>query len=151
EKGTSVAILYRNLGYDPEMKECLKEALEVRVGADAEATHSLWEDNITVRVNTNPKSFEGKKGGWKPIVHHYVLYQGPVKPLLLGYLRGNMQVDQEVVNFYTDKLKLNTLVDYQMPGWAGTVFYTTRWTWLVISVTNLVHWLLNKASWVVPN
>jgi YidC/Oxa1 family membrane protein insertase len=147
EKGQPVAILYRNLGYDPEMKECPKEALEVRVGADAEGTHALWEDNITVRVNTNTRSFEGKE----PLVHNYVLYQGPVKPLLLGYLRGNQKVDQELVKYYTDGLNLKTLVDYQMPGWAGTIFYNTGWTWLVISVTNLVHSLLNMTSWVVPN
>jgi YidC/Oxa1 family membrane protein insertase len=137
---TNVAILYRTLGWDDELKDCPKLALDIRTGPDADATHATWEDDITVRVNTEP-SAEMKKGS--SFTHRYVLYNGPVKPLLLGYLRGADAVPADVVARYTGPLKLGTLIDWQMPGWAGSFFAGIGWTWLVIQTTNLIHWVLN--------
>ncbi len=141
EERTSVAIIYRNLGYDATLKECPKLALEIKIGPEADATHGAWEDDITVRVNTGLSEALEKAG--ESFTHRYVLYNGPVKPLLLGHLRGEAAVDPEVVARYTGGLKLNTLIDWQMPGGMGVFFAGIGWTWLVIQVTNIVHWLLN--------
>ena len=44
--------------------------------------HPLWEDDVTVRVTTD--AVELKPGG--KVTHRYLLYNGPVKPSLLGQL-----------------------------------------------------------------
>ncbi|MBY0232685.1 MAG: YidC/Oxa1 family membrane protein insertase, partial [Gemmataceae bacterium] len=120
-----------------------KLALDIRTGSEAEATHALWEDDVTVRVNTQP---EDLRPGAR-VVHSYTLYNGPVKPLLLSYLTGEKRVDAAVVSHYGDELKLNTMIDYQ----SASFWYYTGWTWLVVSVTNLLHWLLNTLYYAVPN
>ena len=48
-----------------------------------------WENDITVRVNTDPLELTKDK----PIVHRYLLYNGPVKPRLLAQMTGVNAVD----------------------------------------------------------
>jgi len=54
KEGQQIAVLFRSLSYDEKLKECPRIALDLRVGAEAEALHALWEDDITVRVATDP-------------------------------------------------------------------------------------------------
>lgn len=147
ERSGPVAILYRNLGYDSELGQAPKVALEVRTGQAAESTHALWEDDITIRVNTKPFDLEAGQS----VTHRYLLYNGPVKPSLLKHLGGEARVDPKLLSFYVDDLKLNTMTDYQSPGWFGYFWYMTGITWLVIHITNLIHFLLGHLYFWVPN
>jgi YidC/Oxa1 family membrane protein insertase len=97
-------------------------------------------DDINVRVVS--EAIELKPG--VPVVHKYVLYNGPVKVRLLGHLEGAMKVDPNLVNYYENEnqLGLNTLTDSGNFG---------QWTQLLISCTNLMHgllWYLHK--YVMP-
>jgi YidC/Oxa1 family membrane protein insertase len=147
EEPGPVAVIYRFLGYDPELKAAPKLAVDVRVGSDAEGTHALWEDDILLRVTTKPVDLEPGS----TLSHRYLLYNGPVKPRLLAYLRGDAKVDPELVSLYVDKLHLYTLTDYQTPGFFGNLFYYTGLTWLVITITNTIHILLGFLYYWIPN
>src|SRR5207248_1867605 len=121
-----------------------------RVIADAvrdhDATQAVFENDPTVRVITEPITLEVDK----PVVHRYLLYNGPVKPSLLKQYTGEKAVPADLVDRYADTLSLNTLTDYHSPGWWGSVSNTIYWTNLLIKCTNLMHWVLGKIHAVVP-
>ena len=56
-----------------------------------------------------------------------------------------------MVDRYTDKLKLNTLTDYQSPSWLGSFAKTIYWTDLLIICTNVMHWVLSQLHRIIPN
>ncbi len=85
------------------------------------------------------------------VVHKYLLYNGPVKVSLLGQFTGPMAVDPELVERYWSTLHLRTLTDYHSPGWIGSFANAIFWTDLVILFTRLMHWLLDKLHFIVPN
>src|SRR5207248_11100962 len=107
----------------------------------------LFFDDVTVRVNTEP--FE--VGGNQIVTHKYLLYNGPVKPMLLGQMRGRAAVPQELVDRYVDTLHLNTLTDYQSPGWLGSFASSIYWTNLLVFFTNLMHRVLWVLHGVIPS
>ena len=146
-EGAPAALIYTHAGFDDRLKEAPRVIAEIRVGTDAEATHSQWEDDITVRVNTEEVSL----APGSEVTHEYLLYHGPVKPSLLGQLRGPRAVDDAVVSRYTDALHLNAMTDYQSPGPAGTFSYTIGWTYLLVKCTNVMHWVLGKMTLIIPN
>jgi YidC/Oxa1 family membrane protein insertase len=93
-------------------------------------------DDLTMRVISKPLSLEpGAR-----VAHQYVLYNGPVKALLLGQFQGDQAVPAEAVHRYLYDLHLNTLTDHHWPGWEFAA--SIGWTWLLIQCTNLMHWLL---------
>jgi len=92
--------------------------------------------DITVRLNAEAKLEPGK-----PVTHKYLLYNGPVKVLLLGQLAGDKAVRQELVNRYENDLHLNQLTDYSRVGF---------WTDLIIFFTNKMHLFLWLLSHVLP-
>jgi YidC/Oxa1 family membrane protein insertase len=114
---------------------------------DHDSTQPLWIDDITVRVATEPQDLKPNK----PVTHKYLLYNGPVKPMLLGLVRGDAEVPSEVVERYVDTLHLNTLTDYHSPGWMGSFASFIGWTKLVIFFTNLLHWVLAKLYVLLPS
>lgn len=142
-----VSVLYQPLSYDEQLKECPRIVLDMRLGTDALAMHSLWEDDITVRVSTEPVTLA--PGSW--VTHRYLLYNGPVKPSLLGQLRGSSAVDPSLVSRYVDRLSLNTLTDYPSPGWMGNFSGAIGWSWLVIRCTNLMHMVLGWIHLLLQN
>ena len=146
-EGVPVALIYTHAGYDDRLKESPRVIQEIRVGADAEATHALWEDDITVRVSTEDITL----APGAEVTHKYLLYHGPVKVALLGQLRGDRVVDDALVLRYIDNLKLNTMTDYQSPGPAGTFSYTIGWTYVLVKCTNVMHWVLGKLTLIIPN
>jgi YidC/Oxa1 family membrane protein insertase len=103
--------------------------------------------DITVRVNS--EIVELKPGETR--AHRFMLYQGPVKTMLLGQFTGDKAVDPALVERYTDTLHLNTLTDYRSAGIFGSISQAIRFTDLIIACTKLMHWLLNWLLWVVPN
>lgn len=145
--GQMVAAIYRSLSYDDRLKEAPKVALDLRFGVDAEGTHALWEDDITVRVAAEPVNLApGKR-----VSHRYLLYNGPVKPSLLGQLGGKRQVEQALIDRYVETLKLNTLTDYPSPGGLSAFSSFIGWTYLIIKCTNLMHWVLGKMTLLIPS
>jgi YidC/Oxa1 family membrane protein insertase len=146
--GARVAVIYHTASavWDRDLKRFVYPhvATELR---DEAATHALWEDDITVRVMTEP--VELKPG--QEVVHRYLLYNGPVKPRLLGQLSGDAQVDQDLVNRYSDKLHLDTLTDYHSPGVMGEFASRIFWTELLIKCTNLMHLVLGYLHKLVPS
>lgn len=94
-------------------------------------------DDITARMVSVP--IELTPG--KPVVHKYVLYNGPVKVRLLGNLEGAAAVPPKLVSWYVYDLHLNSLTDY--PRFWG-------WSHLIIFCTNVMHsllWYLHKVLW----
>ena len=147
EAGVPVAVIYHHAAYDDRLKQAPRVITQIRVGAEAEATHSLWEDDITVRVST-------KEIGLAPgaeETHKYLLYHGPVKPSLLGQLRGQREVDDAVVSRYVDTLKLNTMTDYHSPGAMGKFSSMIGWTYVIVKCTNVMHWVLGKLTLLIGN
>lgn len=147
QAGEAVAVIYQTLSWDPALKECPKLAVDLRVGQEAQATHAMWENDISVRVTTEPVAL----AAGETVSHKYVLYNGPVKPSQLGQLRGDAAVAADVVERYSEKLKLYTLTDYQSPGWAGNVSGTIGWSKLVIFCTNVMHKVLGWLTVVIPS
>ena len=124
-----------------------QRAIALEVSTDAANIHPLWHDDITVRVTTEPLEF--KKAG-DEVVHKYLLYNGPVKPSLLG-MPGHESVSPALIERYVDKLKLNTLTDYQSPGFFGSFSSTIYLTDLIILCTNMMHWVLSQLNRLIPN
>jgi YidC/Oxa1 family membrane protein insertase len=122
-------------------------ALDIKRGQEALATHALWENDITIRMNTEP--IDLKPG--VPVTHSYLLYNGPVKVSQLHYLQRDRAVDPSVVNHYLNDLHLNTLSDYHMQGWFGEFLNAIYWSSLVIHCTNLMHWILGMLHSVIPS
>ena len=105
---------------------------------DAEA-QPLWEDDVTVRVTTEP--IELKPG--EEATHKYLLYNGPVKVMLLSQPDVAAEaVPPPVVSHYMDDLNLNTLTDYQSNGFIGNITSFLYITPLLIKITNVMHWVL---------
>ncbi len=145
--GTPISVVYRPLVYDELAKQSYKEAVSLHVGDSANAVHSLWEDDITVRVTTN--AVELKPGS--KVSHRYLLYNGPVKPSLLGQLTDEKKVAPELVERYSHTLDLNTMTDYQAPGAFGSFSHWIGWTWLLIQCTNIMHRVLGWLHMVVAS
>jgi YidC/Oxa1 family membrane protein insertase len=145
--GTLVSVIYRPLIFNPEAKQSYKEAMSLHVGDAAGEVHSLLEDDITVRVTTN--AVELKPGS--KVSHRYLLYNGPVKPSLLGQLTGDKAVAPELVERYANTLQLNTMTDYQSPGGFGAFFRTIGWTWVIIQCTNIMHRVLGWLNMIVAS
>ncbi len=133
---------------DPEFRPDDKgepRSLIAEIETDPARFHPVWEDDITVRVATEPIELKEE-----PVVHKYLLYNGPVKPLLLSYVPENMGVAPALIDRYEER-GLNTMTDFQSPGMMGTIASTIRWTWLVIHCTNVMHWVLNRIHWLIPS
>ncbi len=109
-------------------------------------TNPLFFDDVTVRLISEPLTLNAGQS----VEHKYVLYNGPVKVRQLGQLTGDRAVDPQLVERYEDLLNLNTLTDYQSPGWAGSFSSGIGLTYLVIKFTNLMHWLLHTLHGLVP-
>jgi YidC/Oxa1 family membrane protein insertase len=111
----------------------------------------LWEDDITVRVATDLMELEPGK----EVTHRYLLYNGPVKPMLLSYMKDQPDepaaVPPEVVDRYLYKLELNTMTDWHSQSWIGSFASTIGWTRLLIWCTNLMHWVLNLLHGLIGN
>ncbi len=109
-----------------------------KLQADSEA-QPLWEDDVTVRVTTEP--IELKPG--EEATHKYLLYNGPVKVMLLSQPDVAAEaVPPPVVSHYMDDLNLNTLTDYQTNGFIGNITSFLYITPLLIRITNVMHWVL---------
>ena len=109
-----------------------------KLQTDAE-TQPLWEDDVTVRVTTEP--IELKPG--EEATHKYLLYNGPVKVMLLSQPDAAAEaVPPAVVSHYMDDLNLNTLTDYQSNGLIGNITGSLYITPLLIKITNVMHWVL---------
>src|SRR5262249_38989019 len=109
--GAEIGVLYRTDAYDQEV------AFDVLPG---EKTNPLFLDDITVRLNTQPIEIKANA----PVVHKYLLYNGPVKVRLLATLTGDKKVPDELVDRYLNNLRLDTLTDYHFqgegfPAWFG--------------------------------
>jgi YidC/Oxa1 family membrane protein insertase len=121
----------------------------------ADARPALWEDDITVRVSTEPVELTGDE----PVEHKYLLYNGPVKVSQLfpppGLSVKKLEeggVSPELEKRYHDDLHLNTLTDYRSPGWFNEkVMSYTPWTTVVIFFTNLMHKVLGYLHAVIPS
>jgi YidC/Oxa1 family membrane protein insertase len=104
-------------------------------------------DDISVQISTVPVDL---KPGEK-VVHKYVLYNGPVKVMLLGDAgKEGKPISPELLDRYLNKLHLNTLTDYHFPGFMGEFASKIFWTDLVIFFTNLMHRILEGLHTYIP-
>lgn len=129
---------------------CYTDAYDRRVAVevvDQANANRLFFDDITVRLTTEPIKLEPGK----PVVHRYLLYNGPVKVALLGDLQGDKAVPPELVQRYRDTLQLRTLTDYHSNSVFGEIANTIGWTRLLIFFTNLMHTVLYYLHQVIPN
>jgi YidC/Oxa1 family membrane protein insertase len=121
--------------------------IALKVGGEF-SIQPLWEDDITVRVNTRPHKLTSKAPS---LTHKYLLYNGPVKPSLLRYQQDKAAVAPAVYNRYVDTLHLNSFTDSPSPGVVGAFASKIFWCDLVINCTNLMHWVLNALHNLIPN
>ena len=108
----------------------------------------LWEGDPTVRVST--ASAEVKKD--QEIDHKYLLYNGPVKVMLLDQPdTAAEKVAPGLVNHYIYDLNLNSMTDYQSASWIGGITGPTGISWMLIQITNIMHsvlWFLHAYLFV---
>jgi YidC/Oxa1 family membrane protein insertase len=79
-----------------------------------------------------------------PVVHKYLLYNGPVKVRLLGYLDGGKAVNEDLVLRYESESQLGL---YSLTDVGNFSFWST----LLIKCTNIMHslmWVLH--TYVMP-
>jgi YidC/Oxa1 family membrane protein insertase len=101
--------------------------------------HPLPElDDITVRAVTEP--LDPAPG--QPLVHAYIVYNGPAKVRLLKLLGAGGAVDDALVDRYLGEYQLRTITDFQSPTAIGTFANAIYWTDIVITFTNLMHGIL---------
>jgi len=160
-RGAEVIVVHRSvLDRDGRAHEVIVDVL------NPEQTAPIFHDDITVAVST-PKDDRGLKlRAGVPVVHKYVLYNGPVKVRLLNHLKleesvagvqaGAPAVDPAEVDYYLDDLHLNTLTDYRSPGFINDhIMKYTPWTKVVVFFTNVMHtvlwWLYSAVQYVMPN
>lgn len=110
---------------------------------DSDQSHPLFSDDVVMRVTTN--SVDLKPGD--AVSHRFVLYNGPAKPSQIQYARGQHKVPPTLLDWYGDKLKLGTIVDY--PSAFGRWFLGL--SWVVIFFTNKLHWVLAIMNQLVPS
>jgi YidC/Oxa1 family membrane protein insertase len=109
--------------------------------------HETWEDDITVRVATEPLEVADDK----EVVHKYLLYNGPVKPKLLAYVpKDQGVVPESIINRYDD-LGLYTMTDYHSQNAFGRFANAIYWTDLLIFCTNVMHRVLYWINLIIPN
>lgn len=104
--------------------------------------------DIQARVVTEPISVGVES------TQRYVLYHGPVKVRLLRQLGVQLGKDKaisdELIDFYQDRLHLNTLTDAPTTA-VGRTVNTFFWVDIIIFFTNLIHWLLGLLTSFIPN
>jgi YidC/Oxa1 family membrane protein insertase len=126
-----------------ETPEGMRVATWIRRGQTPRASF----DDVTVRVNSE----EIKLQPGQTVAHRYLLYHGPAKTRLLGFLSAKQgEVSPDLVARYTDTLFLYSLTDYPSPGVMGTISQTIHLTDLIILFTRGMHWILWLLSWIVP-
>lgn len=94
--------------------------------------------DITVRAVATPLD-PGPSGS---VSHSYLIYNGPIKVRLLRQLRGDLEVNDELVYHYLDDLTLRTLTDYHSPNVFGQFSNAIWWTDLIVAFTNMMHAVL---------
>src|SRR5579875_992474 len=140
--GRRVAVLHHTASASDRSGEYPEIATDI---FNEDALPSVWVDDITVRVSSEPVELKGDV----EVVHKYLLYNGPVKVSQLFPPPGlaNKPLDQggvppELFERYHDALHLNTLTDYHSPGAMGTFFSKIGWTGAIIFFTNIMHTVL---------
>jgi YidC/Oxa1 family membrane protein insertase len=147
--GREVIIVHRTvISRGGKTREVITDILDPR------QTAPIFHDDVTVEVSTPKDDHIIKlKSGIDPetgepfkVVHKYLLYNGPVKVQLLGdHLFGQEPaVDPELVSYYLNDLRLDTLTDYPTSA-LGRAFSQIGLTQLVIWFTNLMH----RVLWVL--
>jgi len=101
-------------------------------------------DDITVRLVSQPVALRPGE----PVVHRYVLYNGPVKVRQLYYLEP--PVPDQTVNYYLNDLRLDTFTDVPSPA-TPRIFEYIGWSGLLVKTTNFMHWFLWWLHWALPN
>jgi len=106
-------------------------------------------DDINVRLVS--EAIEMKPDA-PPVVHKYLLYNGPVKVRLLDDMAsGSQAAPAALVDRYLNKLHLDTFTDFQSPGAFGNISGAIGWSYLLIKITNLMHAILGFLHWLIPN
>jgi YidC/Oxa1 family membrane protein insertase len=158
EEGKEAAVVYTTDSYSgssyPEYARELitnsnaKGTQPLWQGSSVGATQPLWENDVTVRVATEP--VELKAG--EEFTHKYLLYNGPVKVLLLGQPDAPAEaVAPELVNRYLYTLNLNTLTDHPSPSWIGNITGPIGISYVLIQITNVMHsvlWFLHAKLYI---
>jgi YidC/Oxa1 family membrane protein insertase len=152
-KGKQIAVLHHTASA-PERNGEYPEIVDHIFPREEDAPPSLWLDDITVRVSTEPVELRDAI----EVTHKYLLYNGPVKVSQLfpppGLPNKSLEeggVPPEFYSRYHDELHLNTLTDYHSPGAMGAFANAIYWTGLVIKCTNLMHAVLGYIHAIIPS
>ncbi|HET6575097.1 MAG TPA: membrane protein insertase YidC [Fimbriiglobus sp.] len=101
--------------------------------------------DITFRAVSHGLDLKG------PVSHRYLIYGGPIKVRLLGQLGGERSVPEGTIDRYADALTLRTMTDFHSPNALGRFANAIWWTDLVITFTNIMHWVLGGLHGLVGN
>jgi YidC/Oxa1 family membrane protein insertase len=113
-------------------------------GPDDDPAHPMLSD-VTFRAVSRELDL---KPGEPGVSHRYLIYDGPVKVRLLGQLREDWKVSDELLYRYMDDLTLRTMTDYHSPNFFGRLANAIWWTDLVVTFTNIMHWVLGGLQWL---
>jgi YidC/Oxa1 family membrane protein insertase len=137
--------IYTPTAARPFLRYKVQGGMETKEGVPD--THRPFLNDISVVLESALELRPGQE-----VVHKYLLYNGPVKVQLLGDMgAGENAVPASLLERYIDKLHLNTLTDYQSPGWFGSFSSSIGWSYLLIQVTNFMHKILGWLHALVPN
>lgn len=107
-------------------------------------------DDITVRAAS--ETLDLAPG--ETVAHSYFLYHGPSKVGLLKLMPtvdGAEAVSTPLVDRYKDDMMLSTLTDFRSDTWIGRFADFIYWTDLVVTMTNVMHYLLYLIHSVIGN
>jgi YidC/Oxa1 family membrane protein insertase len=144
---TRVAVVHTSESYDAKHDDHPLVALALHDYAEG-PTRQLWEGDVTVRLTTEPVELKADE----PVTHKYLLYNGPVKTLMLRQPDASaMAVRDGLVDEY-DHLSLKTLADYRSNSPFGTIAEYSGLNTVLFTITNWMHWVLYFLHYyLIPN
>jgi YidC/Oxa1 family membrane protein insertase len=123
---------------DPNQLKTVERITPEFLGADENYPPRAEKLQGRVSVNVGGRV---RPAGDAPVEHRYLLYAGPAKVFLLNYEPG---VRPELADHYGKTLHMDLLTDAPYFSWLGAI----GWTSLVVFFTDLMHWLLEKLSYL---
>jgi YidC/Oxa1 family membrane protein insertase len=154
--GTAIQYFASVMAVDDQPQRRNDFLLRARPTIEAELDPTRgYLDDINMRVVS--KEIDLPPGD-APVVHKYLLYNGPIKVRLLAdRSEGREPVDPELLKRYINTLHLDTLTDYHMQGTGPFVWISENitsnlgWTSIIIWCTNRMHDILAWLHSLVPN
>lgn len=145
--GVAISDRWKEEGAAEQPWKWVRATTEIPLG-DKQDPNLPYFDDITVRAASDVIDLDPSE---PPVIHSYVIYNGPSKVRLLSLMPDDRAVDEATVARYKDGLTLSTITDFRSDNLLGRFASFIYWSDLVILFTNLMHELLAAIHSVVPH